>query len=79
MKRASAYFTLDSIDGKHDIKTLKKELDTIRGVISVSVSDTNDSVSVDFDTTGAKYEQIEKKIDKLGYSIKASAVQEFLM
>lgn len=79
MSKASAYFTLDSIDGRHDIKNLKRELDTIRGVISVSVSDTNDSVSVDFDTTGAGYEQIEKKIDKLGYNIKASAVQEFLM
>lgn len=79
MKRASVYFTLDSIDGRHDVKTLKRELDTLCGVLSVSVSDANDSVSVDFDSTGVGYEQIEKKIDKLGYHITASAVQEFLM
>lgn len=67
--KASAYFTIDGLNGKHGIKELKSGLDTLRGVLSVSVSRKANSVAVDYDTTGESCERIQKKIEDLGYSI----------
>lgn len=60
MSKASIYFTVDDVNGKHDVKQLKRELDTFQGVISVSVNDKTESVAVDFDTTGVQQEQLKK-------------------
>ena len=67
--KASAYFTVDELGGKHGAKELKRELDTMHGVISVSVSEKNRSVAVDYDTTGENCEKIQKKIKELGYGV----------
>lgn len=69
MSKASIYFTVDNVNGKHDVKELKRELDTFPGVISVSVNDKTESIAVDFDTTGVQQEQLQKRIEKLGYGI----------
>lgn len=67
--KASAYFTIDDLGGKHGVKELKRELDTMPGVISVSVSEKTNSVAVDYDTTGEDSEKIGKKIKDLGYGV----------
>ena len=49
MTKANACFNVGGISGKHDVKDIKRGLDTLPGVLSVTVS--NESrVSVDFDT-----------------------------
>ena len=68
MTRANACFTVGGISGKHDVKGIKRELDTLPGVLSVTVS--NDSrVSVDFDTTGVQTGRIEKQLTDMGYQV----------
>ncbi len=67
--KASAYFKIDDLGGKHGVKELKRELDTLRGVISVSVSEKTNSVAVDYDTTGENCERIRAKIKDLGYGV----------
>ncbi len=79
MSKASAYFTVGNIDGKHDVKELKRELDSLRGVLSVSVNEQTERIAVDFDTTGTKQECIHKKIEKLGYHISEVQFENHIM
>jgi copper chaperone CopZ len=79
MAKASMYFDLDHLDGKHDEKTLKQQLDLIPGVISVSVTGDRKRVAVDYDTTGASQEQIRKRIDGLGLKISGERFDEHIM
>lgn len=79
MAKESVYFTLQSIDGKHDTKQLKRELDKYPGVISVSVNPEKDSLAVDFDSTGVKSEQIANRVTKLGYQIERQKTEEHIM
>ena len=68
MTRANACFTVGGISGKHDVKEIKRELDTLPGVLSVTVS--NESrVSVDFDTTGVQTDHTEKPLTDMGYQV----------
>ena len=68
MTKANACFTVGGISGKHDVKEIKRELDTLPGVLSVTVS--NESrVSVDFDTTGVQTGRIEKQLTDMGYQV----------
>lgn len=69
MSKASAYFTLRSVDGKHDVKEIKKVLDALPGVLSVSVNDSSNHVAVDFDSTGVQGDRIQKQLEKSGYEI----------
>lgn len=69
MSKESAYFTLSNMDGKHDVKELKHEIDMLPGVSSVSVNTRSDFVAVDYDTTGVRRTQIKKQIEKLGYTV----------
>lgn len=69
MSNASIYVTVDNVDGKHDVKELKRELDTFQGVTSVSVNDKTETIAVDFDTTAVQAERIQKRIEQLGYGI----------
>lgn len=69
MSKASIYFSVNDIDGKHGTKELKRELDTLGGVLSVSVNNKDETIAVDYDPTGVKQEQIKNKIEGLGYEI----------
>ncbi|MGN0979747.1 MAG: heavy-metal-associated domain-containing protein [Candidatus Avoscillospira sp.] len=69
MSQASAYFTLGDLDDQHDQKKIKRELDTLPGVRSVSISDSSGRVAVDFDTTAVQPDQIRKLLEKMGYQI----------
>lgn len=79
MSKASIYFTVDNVNGKHDVKELKRELDTFPGVISVSVNNKTESIAVDFDTTGVQQEQLQKHIEKLGYGIVDTRFENHIM
>lgn len=69
MSKESAYFTLHSIDGKRDMKELKKELNKYPGIISVSVNPAKNTLAVDYDNTGVYQPEIAKRLEKLGYEI----------
>ena len=79
MSKASVYFTLGTFGSKHDVKAIKRELDTLPGVLSVSVSDGSDQVAVDFDTTGVQIDRIEKQLEKMGYQILDSKTDNHIM
>lgn len=79
MSKASIYFTVDNVNGKHDVKELKRELDTFPGVISVSVNDKTESIAVDFDTTGVTGQRLKKRVEKLGYEVKNSRYENHIM
>ena len=70
MPKESVSFTLRKIDGKHDVKQIKKVLAGLPGVLSVSVNDVTGNVAVDFDTTGVESTQIQKQLEKIGYEIR---------
>ena len=79
MSKASTYFILNDVDGKHDTKELKRELDAFPRVISVSVNPEKNSLAVDYDTTGVKSEQLVKRLEKLGYQIEQQKTEEHVM
>ena len=68
MTQANACFTVGGISGKHDVKEIKQGLDTLPGVLSVTVNNEN-RVSVDFDTTGVQSDRIGKQLADMGYQV----------
>ena len=79
MSKASVYFTLSSVDGKHDVKEIRQGLDALPGVFSVSVNDSSGRVAVDFDTTGIQSDRIEKQLKRMGYEILDSQLDNHIM
>ena len=77
MAKSSAYFTLGGFDDKHDAGAVKRELDALPGVISVSVGGRR--VAVDFDTTGVRSESIGKRLEKMGYQILDTKTESHIM
>lgn len=74
MSKASIYFTLTHVDGKHDVKEIKNTLNMLPGVESVSVNDDTNYVAVDYDTTGILSDRIQKKLEKAGFEVKESSL-----
>jgi copper chaperone CopZ len=79
MSKASIYFTLPDMSDNHDLKDIKKELDSLRGIISISVNAKAKKVTVDFDNTGTDGEAITNRIRELGYSPQLLDIQEHIM
>lgn len=71
MAHLSTYFSLEDSAGKHDVKRLKQELDSLPGVTSVSVSP-NGCLAVDYDSTGVCQADIRQKVQELGYQLRAT-------
>lgn len=69
MAQESAYFSVDKGVGFHDTKLLKRALDSLPGVTSVSINQAQCSIGVDYDGTGVTKDEIRKKIEILGYPI----------
>ncbi len=65
--KQSVYFELGAVDALHDSKKLKKGLDTLPGVLSVSVGN-HGHLAVDFDDTGVTVASLEKTVRALGFS-----------
>ena len=68
MAQLSTYFSLDNAGNNHDAKRLKQELDSLPGITSVSIGKTG-RLAVDYDSTGIRQEQIQQKIQELGFPI----------
>lgn len=79
MSKASVYVTLDDINDQHDANAIKRELDALPGVLSVSVNPRSKTVAVDFDTTGVPESRIEKQLEKMGYQIRNTQVDRHIM
>lgn len=79
MSKASIYFTVDDVSGKHDVKQLKSEIGILHGVLSVSVNDRTERIAVDFDTTGTGRQQIRRVIEHLGYQIREESLENHVM
>ena len=69
MAHLSTYFSLEHPASSHDAKELKRELDTLPGVTSVSVSG-GGQLAVDYDATGVRQADILEKIQALGYHVR---------
>lgn len=69
MANESAYITVESINGKHDMKEIKRVLDSITGVTSVSVNPEKNQLAVDYESASASYDEIENCLNKMGYQI----------
>ena len=70
MAHLSTYFSLEHPASSHDAKELKRELDTLPGVTSVSVS--CERLAVDYDSTGVRREDIRQKVQSLGFGIQGA-------
>lgn len=79
MSKQSAYFRLPNLAGDHASKVIKKEIDSIRGVISVSVNVSSNKVAVDYDSTGTSCEEIKDKIEKSGFETQLIANEDHVM
>lgn len=79
MSKESAYFKINNMSGNHDVKQIKQVLDTLPGIISVSVNLEKSSVAVDFDDTGVMYSQIENRLNTLGFKITADKAENHKM
>ena len=67
VSKQSIYFKVDEMTQASDSKKIKKGIDLIRGVISVSINYDTKNVAVDYDSTGTNGEEINNEIRKLGY------------
>ena len=73
MSNESAYFSVENLGGKHALKDIKRELDALHGVTSVSVNPEHRLVAVDYDSSGTSYDRIEHRLNRLGFQIAADA------
>lgn len=69
MARESVYFTVDKGVGLYDTALLERALDSMPGVASVSINKAQCRIAVDFDSTSASKNDIQAKIEILGYPI----------
>ncbi|MCI8399876.1 MAG: heavy-metal-associated domain-containing protein [Oscillibacter sp.] len=69
MAHLSTYFSLENPANPSDEKRLKRELDTLPGVTSVSISPSG-CVAVDYDTTGVRQAELRQKVEALGYELR---------
>lgn len=70
MAHLSTHFSLEQPADSHDVRQLKRELDTLPGVTSVSVS--GERLAVDYDSTGVRREDIRQKVQSLGFGIQGA-------
>lgn len=66
MPNSSIYFKAENAGGRHDIKEIKRTLDEIPGVSSVSVNADSGRIAVDYDSTGTSREEIHSRLSSLG-------------
>lgn len=70
MAHLSTRFSLEQPADRHAVKQLKRELDTLPGVTSVSVSGSR--LAVDYDPTGVRRADIQQKVQSLGFGIRGT-------
>lgn len=73
MPAEHATFVVEQISKTHDLKEIKRELDAIHGVTSVSVNPYTNRITVDYNSAGTSYDRIENRLNRLGYQITADS------
>lgn len=79
MSKQSAYFRIPGLSESHDPKNLKKTIDSIHGVIGVSVNASTNKVSVDYDSTGTSCDEIKSEMERNGFSAQLLKNQDLTM
>lgn len=79
MSKESAYFRVESLNSKRDVKDIKRQLDAIPGVISVSINAEEAKVAVDFDNSGVKQADIRNRLVESGYDVASVSGEEHVM
>lgn len=69
MAQVSIQYALDQELSTHEEETIKKSLDEFPGVKSVALNLQDGLLCIDYDDTGVKQEQLERRLDELGYSL----------
>ncbi|MDO4175052.1 MAG: heavy-metal-associated domain-containing protein [Eubacteriales bacterium] len=78
MSKNSAYFSVTSLRGAHDVKRIKRELDRkCNGVLSVAVGQNGNLVSVDFDDTGVTPQMLRNCLTDMGYTVNSARMEYF--
>lgn len=67
MAQRSSYYYVEALRDLHDIKKIKKGLDTLPGVKSVSTNIETHQVCVDYDNTGVSAAGLLNKLYAIGY------------
>lgn len=80
MSKNSAYFSVTSLNGKHDLKRIKSELDRMcPGVLSVAVGLDRNVVTVDYDDTGVSPEKLQNCLSSMGFCVTDSKLEGHTM
>lgn len=67
MAQRSSYYFVEALRSMHDVKSIKKGLDELPGIKSVSTNTDSHQVCVDYDNTGVSAAGVLNKLYDLGY------------
>ncbi len=79
MSKATVSFGLKHSENRRGCEEIKRRLDSIPGVLSVSIGRGRDRVSVDYDTTGTGPDCLRGRLKECGCDIEAEHCQEHTM
>ena len=79
MSKQSAYFTASGLDDKHQVKRIKKSLNEIPGVLSVSTNIQKNRVAVDYDSSGTDVQKIKNHLQNIGIDAALTENQDHTM
>ena len=72
-------FELEQAGGNRDAEKIKRDLDAIPGVLSVSVSRDCGRVAVDYDTTGPRPDELRDALASCGCGIASERREDHTM
>lgn len=68
--KRSAYFKVSELHNKHQLGRIKRTLNEIPGVLSVSADIQSNQVAVDYDSSGLNIEKIISQLQNHGMDVK---------
>lgn len=69
MPHSSVYFSVRDLGNEHRSKAVKRELDALPGVTSVSVSQSDRCIAVDYDPAGVDRDRLYRRLTELGFKV----------
>lgn len=79
MSKASIYFDLEHPGNPNNCKQIKRRLDSVPGVLSVSISKEHDTVAVDYDTTGTGADKLRRELQNCGCAVRSEHIENHVM
>lgn len=77
--KQSAYFKVFGLHNKHQLGKIKRALNEIPGVLSVSADIQSNQVAVDYDSSGLNIENIANQLQDHGMDVKLIESQDHTM